>query len=256
MKCYLITKKGCEFLAHKMTGKKGALFTATYINRFHEMEQQLYQPAQSSTSGFTVKTYNNKSVLTLRDIEMLTKVSRSMIRHFIREDCNSSLVNNIDYFFLQGKTLHSYKNQNPSECEFFPMLIIVTESGYVKICKRFNVNGMIYPFKTKINRRKESTLDKVLPRDDLYKASLIIQLIPSAVDNMEAAYMRRSAMKLLFGNDYNDMLDIARLKFSMAQELKMLSKSDKQELKVLLLNYPSYKQLRPHIQKIIIESFS
>lgn len=26
LKCYQITKKGCEFLAHKMTGKKGALF--------------------------------------------------------------------------------------------------------------------------------------------------------------------------------------------------------------------------------------
>ena len=38
-KCYLITKKGCEFIAHKMTGRKGALFTATYINRFHEMEE-------------------------------------------------------------------------------------------------------------------------------------------------------------------------------------------------------------------------
>ena len=24
LKCYLITKKGCEFIAHKMTGKKGA----------------------------------------------------------------------------------------------------------------------------------------------------------------------------------------------------------------------------------------
>lgn len=23
LKCYLITKKGCEFIAHKMTGKKG-----------------------------------------------------------------------------------------------------------------------------------------------------------------------------------------------------------------------------------------
>lgn len=38
---YQITKKGCEFIAHKLTGKKGALFTATYINRFHEMEQAL-----------------------------------------------------------------------------------------------------------------------------------------------------------------------------------------------------------------------
>lgn len=31
-------KKGCEFIAHKMTGQKGTEFTARYINRFHEME--------------------------------------------------------------------------------------------------------------------------------------------------------------------------------------------------------------------------
>lgn len=40
-KCYLITKKGCEFLAHKFTGEKGVIFTARYINRFHEMEEKL-----------------------------------------------------------------------------------------------------------------------------------------------------------------------------------------------------------------------
>ena len=40
---YQITKKGCEFIAHKLTGQKGALFTATYINRFHEMEQMLLE---------------------------------------------------------------------------------------------------------------------------------------------------------------------------------------------------------------------
>ena len=40
-KKYDITKKGCEFLAHKLTGKKGAIFTATYINEFHKMEQAL-----------------------------------------------------------------------------------------------------------------------------------------------------------------------------------------------------------------------
>lgn len=37
--CFLVTKKGCEFIAHKMTGKKGTEFTARYINRFHEMEE-------------------------------------------------------------------------------------------------------------------------------------------------------------------------------------------------------------------------
>lgn len=43
MPCYDITKKGCEFIAHKLTGIKGTEFTARYINRFHEMEEQLKQ---------------------------------------------------------------------------------------------------------------------------------------------------------------------------------------------------------------------
>lgn len=39
--CYDVTKKGCEFIAHKLTGVKGTEFTAKYINRFHEMEDAL-----------------------------------------------------------------------------------------------------------------------------------------------------------------------------------------------------------------------
>ena len=39
--CFEITKKGCEFVAHKLTGTKGAQFTATYIDRFHEMEKEI-----------------------------------------------------------------------------------------------------------------------------------------------------------------------------------------------------------------------
>lgn len=42
-KCYQVTKKGCEFIAHKLTGQKGAIFTATYINKFHDMEAKLIQ---------------------------------------------------------------------------------------------------------------------------------------------------------------------------------------------------------------------
>ena len=37
-KCYLFTKKGCEFIANKFTGEKGILFTAKYVERFNKME--------------------------------------------------------------------------------------------------------------------------------------------------------------------------------------------------------------------------
>lgn len=41
--CYKVTKKGCEFIAHKLTGVKGTEFTAKYINRFHDMEDTIRQ---------------------------------------------------------------------------------------------------------------------------------------------------------------------------------------------------------------------
>ena len=40
-KNYLITKRGCEFLAHKTTGAKGNLFTDRYMDAFERMEEEL-----------------------------------------------------------------------------------------------------------------------------------------------------------------------------------------------------------------------
>lgn len=31
--CFNITRKGCEFIANKLTGQKGTEFTARYVNR-------------------------------------------------------------------------------------------------------------------------------------------------------------------------------------------------------------------------------
>ena len=49
-RCYDITKKGCEFLAHKTTGTKGNLFTARYMDRFEEMENSLKNMQQFQMS--------------------------------------------------------------------------------------------------------------------------------------------------------------------------------------------------------------
>lgn len=39
--CFLLTRKGCDMVANKMTGEKGVLFTATYVSKFEEMENSL-----------------------------------------------------------------------------------------------------------------------------------------------------------------------------------------------------------------------
>ncbi len=49
--CYLLTKQGCEMVANKMTGKKGILFTATYVQAFNDMEQALKGNVSSAMLG-------------------------------------------------------------------------------------------------------------------------------------------------------------------------------------------------------------
>lgn len=56
---YQITRKGCELLAHKMTGKKGTQFTAKYIQKFHAMEKHI-------TSGISLSEMKS-SLETLAD---------------------------------------------------------------------------------------------------------------------------------------------------------------------------------------------
>lgn len=38
-KSFLLTRRGCDMVANKMSGDKGVLFTAEYVSRFEEMER-------------------------------------------------------------------------------------------------------------------------------------------------------------------------------------------------------------------------
>lgn len=46
-KCYLLTKQGCEFVANKMTGKKGNQFTAQYVTLFNSMKETIENGPQA-----------------------------------------------------------------------------------------------------------------------------------------------------------------------------------------------------------------
>ena len=73
--CYRITKKGCEFIAHKLTGTKGTAFTARYINRFHEMQDMITQAAeQESELPWFIKRLNGEYVVLERDFIQLIGV--------------------------------------------------------------------------------------------------------------------------------------------------------------------------------------
>lgn len=58
--CFKVTKKGLDFLARKLTGQKGAKFTANYINRSYKLKKE------------------NKTQSTLKNLEQIQNVSDNM----------------------------------------------------------------------------------------------------------------------------------------------------------------------------------
>lgn len=72
--CYLVTKKGCEFIAHKLTGVKGTEFTAKYINRFHEMEDVIQTQLPSGNNLIALAVIEAQKMLEQKDkqIEEMT----------------------------------------------------------------------------------------------------------------------------------------------------------------------------------------
>lgn len=75
--CYNITKKGCEFIAHKLTGTKGTIFTARYINRFHEMEDIISNKETESGLPWFIRKFRGEYIMLFRDFETITGVHLS-----------------------------------------------------------------------------------------------------------------------------------------------------------------------------------
>ena len=74
-----ITKIGCELIAHKITGEKGILFTARYVEKFHAMEEQL----QEATIALKVKGLENqvkKLEEVNKELEKSTQEAKNMMK--------------------------------------------------------------------------------------------------------------------------------------------------------------------------------
>lgn len=71
--CYLCTRKGCEMIANKMTGQKGTIFTAMYINAFHSMEQTIKRQNAPLDS-------DKKKALELKEMNARVRMSNQFLK--------------------------------------------------------------------------------------------------------------------------------------------------------------------------------
>lgn len=82
---FLLTRKGCDMVANKMTGEKGVLFTAAYVTKFEEMEKHITAPRPLSekeqlkaSMRLSLETSEEVEVIKVEVAELKDKVDNQM----------------------------------------------------------------------------------------------------------------------------------------------------------------------------------
>ena len=81
------------------------------------------------------KTYNGEPVLTAIDIERLTGIPRNNTDYQAKHNFN----NGKDYFLLVKNELKKFKQENPKVNRLASSIMIITQSGFKKLCKIYGV---------------------------------------------------------------------------------------------------------------------
>ena len=109
--CYLVTKKGCEFIAHKLTGVKGTEFTAKYINRFHEMEEAVKKPLTAFEQIALIAQGTMELEQKVENVEQKVHSIENDIPLFgVESDEISAHVKRMGVQLLGGKQSEAYKD--------------------------------------------------------------------------------------------------------------------------------------------------
>lgn len=107
MPCYLVTKKGCEFIAHKLTGVKGTEFTAKYINRFHEMEDKIQYQFQNISTEMKAILMHDEKIMKMD--ERVTDLENNTTIDYGQQQVLGDVVNRVVIEALGGKGSPAYR---------------------------------------------------------------------------------------------------------------------------------------------------
>lgn len=100
--CYLVTKKGCEFIAHKLTGVKGTEFTAKYINRFHEMEDTIKTQLPQGNDLIALAVIEAQKMIAERDKQIERMKSKEIFADAVSASETSILVGDLAKLISQN----------------------------------------------------------------------------------------------------------------------------------------------------------
>lgn len=260
MPCYLVTKKGCEFIAHKLTGVKGTAFTAKYINRFHEMEEQLQRENHMDWYVNDVRVFQHREFGILRTLKLDGQ------DYFIGKDATRSLgyVNNTDT--LKKRVSDSEKCYvRICDGKMDRNMVAVTRkgldelirTGQLPLASKYNdwIQNQVYPILDKQEIRepeKKAQEKKLAERAEMVPTTSTVEPVPrpsgsEVVDVPENIKMQKALQEL---KDYMTAFDVMLREYNRYMKVEDFERTKSSVEKVWLGvvgKFSNLRELKPNV---------
>lgn len=116
--CYLLTKQGCEMVANKMTGEKGILFTAEYVQAFNKMEETLINPEIDKNKTVWL---SDEEIL-IRALSIVKEVEEAKKQLRVKEQIINQILKEVDLTQLD-KTENKLRKVEFTEEDFRNLIV-------------------------------------------------------------------------------------------------------------------------------------
>ncbi|MDD6489461.1 MAG: ORF6N domain-containing protein [Clostridia bacterium] len=140
----VVTESGYLMLVKSFTDDLSWEVQRQLVKTYFRYKEQLTDNSTLHSSHSTLKdkpyeyfdkTYNGVPVLTTADVEHLTGINSSTACWYLRRHGEKEK----DYYLLCGRSLASYKNENPKADKLASKVVAVTKSGFIKLCRAYGV---------------------------------------------------------------------------------------------------------------------
>ena len=154
------------------------------------------QPTQQKLYDYIDKTYKGKPVLTIRDVEHFTSLSKYRIQHFIQRADKGQ-----DFIILTGNELAAFKYENSMLDSMANHLYLVTKSGFDKICAAYGLKPKMPELFTNVETSAPQLRLAHAPSESMRS---LIGYIQRETDAIQAA------SKMLLTDDTKESLEVYR----------------------------------------------
>lgn len=132
----VITESGYLMLVKSFTDDLAWTVQRELVNSYFNSKASAAEPPEHYE--YYDKYYKGQPVMTMRDFTYFTGVNCYTAEWTMRN--KGVLEKGKDYLLLEGAALSEFKRENPKISRLVGFLIVLTQSGFIKLCRHYGIN--------------------------------------------------------------------------------------------------------------------